>query len=46
MEEEGICLTSGGDMGSKLERKERKGLIITGDHLYGHGEDTEEDKRE
>ncbi|CAK9323421.1 unnamed protein product [Citrullus colocynthis] len=46
LEEEGICLTSGGDMGSKLERKERKGLIITGDHLYGHGEDTEEDKRE
>lgn len=49
-EEEGISLTTGGtkvggDMGAKLERKERKASSAT-DLVYGLGEDVEEDKRE
>lgn len=34
-----------GDVASKVERKERK-VSITGDHVFGLGEDLEEDKRE
>lgn len=45
-DEEGISLTSAskvvGDMASKLERKERKAA----DHVFGLGDDHEEDKRE
>ncbi|KAK6943275.1 Transmembrane protein GPR107/GPR108-like [Dillenia turbinata] len=49
-DEEGISLTSsgvsvGGDVTSKLERKERKGPSVT-DHGYGTGDDLEEDKQE
>ncbi|KAH0466132.1 hypothetical protein IEQ34_006235 [Dendrobium chrysotoxum] len=45
-DEEGISLTSGakvvGDMANKLERKERK----ASDHVFGLGDEHEEDKRE
>lgn len=50
-EEEGISLTGvgvvvGGELASKVERKERKASIAT-DHVFGVlGEDLEEDKRE
>lgn len=49
-EEEGVPLTSSGvkvagDLATKLERKERK-ASITSDHVFGLGEDLEEDKRE
>lgn len=49
-EEEGISLTGagvvvGGELASKVERKERK-ASITSDHVFGLGEDVEEDKRE
>ncbi|KAL3524067.1 hypothetical protein ACH5RR_016901 [Cinchona calisaya] len=49
-EEEGLPLTSSGvkvagDVATKLERKERK-ASITSDHVFGLGEDLEEDKRE
>ncbi|KAK1311756.1 hypothetical protein QJS10_CPA07g01323 [Acorus calamus] len=49
-DEEGVPLTgsstkASGDMLSKLERKERKTVIST-DHVFGLGEDLEEDKRE
>ncbi|KAA8539699.1 hypothetical protein F0562_026391 [Nyssa sinensis] len=50
LEEEGISLTGSavkvaGDLATKLERKERKVSIAT-DHVFGLGEDLEEDKRE
>ena len=51
LEEEGISLTgvgvkvAGGDIATKLERKERKASIAA-DHVFGLGEDLEEDKRE
>ncbi|XP_047341908.1 transmembrane protein 87B [Impatiens glandulifera] len=47
MEEEAVSLTSsvGGDLSTKVERKERKGISST-DHSFGLGEDLEEDKRE
>ncbi|PKA58599.1 hypothetical protein AXF42_Ash008886 [Apostasia shenzhenica] len=46
-DEEGVSLTASGakttgDLGNKLERKERK----TSDHVYGLGDELEEDKRE
>ena len=51
-EEEAISLTGGGimaagDLATKLERKERK-VSIAADHhhVFGLGEDLEEDKRE
>lgn len=49
-EEEGISLTGagvvvGGELTSKVERKERK-TSIASDHVFGLGEDLEEDKRE
>ncbi|KAK4403463.1 Transmembrane protein 87B [Sesamum angolense] len=49
-EEEAISLTGAGvivagDLASKLERKERK-TSIASDHVFGLGEDLEEDKRE
>lgn len=50
-DEEGISLTGagvvvGGELASKVERKERKASIAT-DHVFGGlGEDLEEDKRE
>lgn len=49
-DEEGLSLTGagvivGGDLGSKVERKERKASIAS-DHVFGLGEDLEEDKRE
>ncbi|XP_047954648.1 transmembrane protein 87B [Salvia hispanica] len=49
-DEEGISLTGagvvvGGELASKVERKERK-ASITSDHVFGLGEDVEEDKRE
>lgn len=49
-EEEGVPLTSSGvkvvgDLATKLERKERK-ASVTSDHVFGLGEDLEEDKRE
>ncbi|KAK9289299.1 hypothetical protein L1049_007454 [Liquidambar formosana] len=49
-DEEGIPLTSSGvkvagDMATKLERKERMGPSAT-DHVFGLGDDPEEDKRE
>ncbi|MCE3049268.1 hypothetical protein HAX54_044489 [Datura stramonium] len=49
-EEEGLSLTGsgvivGGDLVSKLERKERKASIAA-DHVFGLGEVLEEDKRE
>ncbi|KAK1265387.1 hypothetical protein QJS04_geneDACA017000 [Acorus gramineus] len=49
-DEEGVPLTgsstkASGDMLSKLERKERKTVSST-DHVFGLGEDLEEDKRE
>lgn len=49
-EEEGISLTGagvvvGGELASKVERKERKASIAS-DHVFGLGEDLEEDKRE
>ncbi|KAL3834745.1 hypothetical protein ACJIZ3_009481 [Penstemon smallii] len=49
-EEEGISLTGtgvigSGDLSSKVERKDRK-ASIAGDHVFGLGEDLEEDKRE
>ncbi|KAL0359098.1 UNVERIFIED_CONTAM: Transmembrane protein 87B [Sesamum angustifolium] len=48
-EEEAISLTGAGvivagDLASKLERKERK-TSIASDHVFGLGEDLEEDKR-
>ncbi|KAM7491829.1 hypothetical protein LguiA_034750 [Lonicera macranthoides] len=50
LDEEGISLTGsavkvGGDLTTKLERKERKGSIGS-DHVLGLGVDLEEDKRE
>ncbi|PSR93265.1 Transmembrane protein like [Actinidia chinensis var. chinensis] len=51
IEEDGISLTgggvkvAGGDIATKLERKERKASIAA-DHVFGLGEDLEEDKRE
>ncbi|CAL5364009.1 unnamed protein product [Camellia sinensis] len=50
LEEEGITLTGSGikvagDLSTKVERKERKVSIAT-DHVFGLGEDLEEDKRE
>lgn len=50
LEEEGVSLTTSGvkvagDVATKLERKERK-VSIAADHVYGLGEDPEEDKRE
>lgn len=50
LDEEGISLTGsavkvGGDLTTKLERKERKGSIGS-DHVLGLGVDIEEDKRE
>ncbi|KAH6762885.1 Lung seven transmembrane receptor family protein [Perilla frutescens var. hirtella] len=51
-DEEGISLTLtgggvavGGELASKVERKERKASIAS-DHVFGLGEDLEEDKRE
>ncbi|KAK4383155.1 Transmembrane protein 87A [Sesamum angolense] len=49
-DEEGISLTGAGvivagDLASKIERKERKATIAS-DHVFGVGEDLEEDKRE
>ncbi|KAK1286782.1 hypothetical protein QJS10_CPB20g00086 [Acorus calamus] len=49
-DEEGVPLTgsstkASGDMLSKLERKEKKTISST-DHVFGLGEDLEEDKRE
>ncbi|XP_057778443.1 uncharacterized protein LOC130997212 [Salvia miltiorrhiza] len=49
-DEEGISLTGagvvvGGELASKVERKERKASIAS-DHVFGLGEDVEEDKRE
>lgn len=49
-EEEGISLTSSavkvtGDLSTILERKDRKSSI-TADHVFGMGEELEEDKRE
>ncbi|KAL1542052.1 transmembrane protein 87B [Salvia divinorum] len=49
-DEEGISLTGagvvvGGELTSKVERKERKASIAS-DHVFGLGEDVEEDKRE
>ncbi|KAK6929574.1 Transmembrane protein GPR107/GPR108-like [Dillenia turbinata] len=50
LEEEGISLTGsgvkvGGDLGTKVERKERK-TSSAADHVFGLVEDLEEDKRE
>ncbi|KAA8533966.1 hypothetical protein F0562_031483 [Nyssa sinensis] len=50
LEEEGISLTGSGvkvagDLATKVERKERKVSLAT-DHVFGLGEDLEEDKRE
>lgn len=50
LEEEGVSLTASGvkvagDVAIKLERKERK-VSSAADHVYGLGEDPEEDKRE
>ncbi|KAK9284098.1 hypothetical protein L1049_012358 [Liquidambar formosana] len=50
LEEEGISLTGSGvkvaaDVAAKLERKERK-VSGAADHVFGLGEDLEEDKRE
>jgi hypothetical protein len=50
-EEEGISLTGGGvmvggDLATKIERKERKASIAADHHVFGLGEDVEEDKRE
>ncbi|KAL4620683.1 hypothetical protein ACB092_06G173100 [Castanea dentata] len=50
-EEEAISLTGGGimvagDLATKLERKERKVSIAADHHVFGLGEDLEEDKRE
>ncbi|XP_062156248.1 uncharacterized protein LOC133864067 isoform X2 [Alnus glutinosa] len=50
-EEEGISLTGGGvmaavELATKIERKERKALIAADHHVFGLGEDVEEDKRE
>ncbi|BFG22997.1 hypothetical protein CerSpe_092710 [Prunus speciosa] len=51
-EEEGISLTgsgvkvAGGDLATKLERKERKASSAAEHHVFGLGEDLEEDKRE
>lgn len=49
-EEEGIPLTSSavkvtGDLTNILERKDRKASIMA-DHVFGIGEELEEDKRE
>ncbi|CAI9091893.1 OLC1v1027001C1 [Oldenlandia corymbosa var. corymbosa] len=49
-EEEGLSLTTSGvkvtgDLATKLDRKERK-ASITPDHVFGLGEELEEDKRE
>jgi hypothetical protein len=50
-EEEGISLTGGGvmaavELATKIERKERKASIAADHHVFGLGEDVEEDKRE
>ena len=50
LEEEGVSLTTSGvkvagDVAIKLERKERK-VSSAADHVYGLGEEPEEDKRE
>lgn len=50
-EEEGISLTGGGvmvavDLATKIERKERKVSTAVDHHVFGLGEDVEEDKRE
>ena len=50
-EDEAISLTGGGimvagDLATKLERKERKVSIAADHHVFGLGEDLEEDKRE
>ncbi|CAK9157548.1 unnamed protein product, partial [Ilex paraguariensis] len=50
LDEEGISLTGAGgkvaaELSTKMERKERKASIAA-DHLFGLGEDLEEDKRE
>ncbi|KAF6143024.1 hypothetical protein GIB67_041092 [Kingdonia uniflora] len=44
-EEEGVALTSSGMKKVELERKDRK-VSTAGDHVFGLGEDLEEDKRE
>ncbi|XP_059666849.1 uncharacterized membrane protein YHL071W-like [Cornus florida] len=50
LEEEGISLTGSGvkvagDLATMVERKERK-VSLAADHVFGLGEDLEEDKRE
>lgn len=50
-DEEGISLTASGvkvagDLGIILERKERKAFAAGDHHVFGLGEDLEEDKRE
>ncbi|XP_068329131.1 uncharacterized protein [Pyrus communis] len=51
-DDEGISLTgsgvkvAGGDLATKLERKERKASSAAEHHVFGLGEDVEEDKRE
>ncbi|BBG98143.1 F-box family protein [Prunus dulcis] len=51
-DEEGISLTgsgikvAGSDLATKLERKERKASSAAEHHVFGLGEDLEEDKRE
>lgn len=47
-DEEGISLTGAGVIvggGELVERKDRK-VVIAPDHVFGLGEDVEEDKRE
>ncbi|KAJ4720241.1 Transmembrane protein like [Melia azedarach] len=51
LEDEGIPLTGSavmvaGDLATKVERKERKGSNAAEAHVFGLGEDLEEDKRE
>lgn len=51
IEEEGVSLvTTGvmvaGDLATKVERKERKVSASVEPHVFGLGEDREEDKRE
>ena len=51
LEEEGISLTSSevmvaGDLATIVERKERKVSSAVEPHVFGLGEDPEEDKRE
>ncbi|XP_031278855.1 transmembrane protein 87B-like [Pistacia vera] len=51
LEEESISLTGSsvmlvGDLTTKVERKERKVSIVAEPHVFGLGEDLEEDKRE